>query len=273
MERSGGCLRTATAPVAAVLLVVLPACGGDRLETARTRALHYFAGQVEHVDPGWSNLFGYMHRRFGLEAHDARGRALHAVPEDPSRPEVAAIYRRLVDPDAAVPAEAIADLPHVIDRITATALHCDRIGLPPDWPRILREASRKGGYALTHAALAGQWTLENGCLEWSELAGLQAEQVERLLELVEARRDLAERFRTPTDLWIEAMAMLHYLGAGTRLPEGALDDVLDAQRRDGGWASHPRARRSDPHASALALWVVLEELDPTAPRVVWIPQR
>lgn len=252
-----------------------PGCdsGEHRLQRSKRRALDYFATRVVEVDPGWASLFGYYHRRFGLEATGAAGQALHDVPEDQLRPEMARIVRRLEDASATVEVVEIARLDSTIDRITASALHCDRIPLPGNWLDILARTSEAGGYALTHAALAGQWTLENGCLGARELAPMQARQVALLEALVADRDALAEEFEAATDIWIEALAMLYYLGAGARVPAEWVDAVIVEQRRDGGWPRHPANARSDPHASALALWVLLENLQPEAPSIVWIPQR
>ena len=214
-------------PAAVVALLLATACAGDPVETARDRALRYFRHEVRAVDPGWAHLFGYYRRRFGLEAFDAEGRRLHEVPSAQARPQIAALYARLTDPAAAAPKRRIAELESAIDRITVSALHCDRIALPQGWLDALRAASRAGGYALTHAALAGQWSLENGCVSREEARDLQAEQVRRLEGLVEARDELARTHAAATDLWIEALAMLHYLGAGARVRGEWLEALLN----------------------------------------------
>jgi hypothetical protein len=241
-----------------------------RLERAQASVLRYFATSVETADPSWLSLFGYMHRRFGVDARLASGAAAHTLRGDIARPEVYAIYRRLDDPDAQVDKAAIAALPTAIDRITASALHCDRIPLPEDWVAILAKASRAGAYALTHAVLATEWTVENGCRGRQDVTALHAEQVRLLEQLIEQRDTLANQYESATDLWVEAMAMLDYSRAGDRIRAAWIDDLLSQQRADGGWPRHPRAHGSDPHASALALWMVLEQRQPQAPPIRWI---
>ncbi len=257
--------------LAAVL--VLSGCAGPSAEQASERALGWFASRVHGADPGWANLFGYMHRRFGLEAVNADGEPLHEVPDDPERPELSRVYRRLVDPGAAVSKAEIAGLPTTIDRITASALHCDRIGLPADWIDILGRASELGGYALTHAALAAEWSRESGCVPEVELAPLQTRQIDLLAGLVARRAELAAEFSTAQDLWIEALAMLYYLQAASRVEPAWIDDLLRAQRPDGGFGARADAKASDPHATALALWVLLERTHPDAPPIRWVPPR
>ena len=247
-----------------------PDAGAARLERAQTAALRYFATSVETADPSWLSLFGYMHRRFGLDARLASGAPAHTLRDGVARPEVYAIYRRIDDPAAQVDKAAIAALPTAIDRITASALHCDRIPLPADWVQILAKASRAGAYALTHAVLATEWTVENGCRTRQDVTALHAEQVRLLEQLIEQRATLASQYESATDLWIEAMAMLDYSGAGDRIRAAWIDDLLSQQRADGGWPRHPRATRSDPHATALALWVVLAQRQPQAPPIRWI---
>ncbi len=261
--------RLASPALLCALLLAVSGCGPERrFEAARRGAVEYFAREVRTVDPGWANLFGYLHRRFGLELVNAAGAALHEVPMEQERPELAAIFRRLVDPGARVPKRTIAELSTPIDRMTASALHCDRIRLPENWNDVLREATRIGGYALTHAALASQWTLEQGCRPEIEVAVLQERQIEALGALVDGRDTLT--VGNATDLWIEALVMLYYLGAADRIDPAWLEALLDAQRPDGGWPLGPGAKRSDPHPTALALWVLLENLEPDAAPIRWI---
>jgi hypothetical protein len=253
---------------------LLASCGlGAEAARARERALAFFASREEPADPSWAPLFGYLHRRFGLLVRDARGRPLRAAAADPARAEVAAVYRRLSDPRAAVAPERIAALPSAVDRLTAVALHCERIPLPPDFLPALRRANEVGGYALTHAALAGGFALENGCLPPEALREIRRAQAERLAAQAAEREALGATLEAGLDVWIESLAMLHYLGEGGRVRGEWLRALLAAQRPDGGWARSPRANASDPHATALALWVLLETLEPGARPVPFVPPR
>lgn len=212
-----------------------------------------------------------MHRRFGLELVLADGSTPYG-PRAATSGALARIYRRVSDPSARATRAEVAALPTAIDRITATALHCDTVGIPADWVEVLRKATRAGAYALTHAALALQWTLENGCLPEIATLALQVEQAEALEAMAADRAGLLERHALGLDIWLEAIAMLHYLGEGERVRAGWLDDLLGFQRPDGGWPNHPRDARSHPHPTALALWILLERLEPEAPRVAWLPR-
>lgn len=242
------------------------------LARAQGMALSYFATHVRTPDPGWLSLFSYMHRRFGLEVRLASGRMVHQVTEGVGRPEIFAIYQRVDDPRAAISKQQIAALPTAIDRITASALHCDRIPLPDDWIEILRQGSAAGAYALTHSVLATEWTVEQGCRSRAEIAALREDQIGLLAGLIERRHELVDQFDAITDIWIEAVTMLYYVGARDRVRAEWIEELLAGQREDGGWPRHPSAARSDPHATALAIWVLCENLQPGAESIRWIRQ-
>lgn len=264
----------------AVCLVVATLAGSmacasreERLVAARDAALAYFPAHVTQLEVGWSVIFGYLHRRFGVTVAIADGRTAHDAREDVVPPHIFRVFRRLVEPGARVEVIEIAELESPIDRISAAAIHCNEIRLPDDWVDVLQKATDKGAYALTHGVAAAEWTLENGCREELDFAGLHIAQVRALQALLDDRAGLAARHAAADDIWIEALVMLYYSGAGDRVRPEWIDQLLDLQRSDGGWAAHPRHARSDPHATALALWVLLEILEPDAPRIPWIPGR
>ncbi len=228
------------------------------IEAAIERVRTYFAGDVASADPSWISLFGFLHRRFGVEVVLASGEVAHTVRDGVARGDMHDVYRRIDDASAAIEKRTIADLEHVIDRITASALHCDRIELPSNWGDILGNATRAGGYALTHAVLATEWTVEQGCASRESVRSLREDQVRRLRAMIEERRALAEKFDSSTDLWIEALVMLYYGGSGDSVRAPWVHDLLAAQLDNGGWSKAPASWEADPHASALALWVLLE---------------
>ena len=224
------------------------------LESTLARAIAYFGREVETTDPSWISLFGYLHRRFGAVVRLATGEPAHQVRNGVERGEMFEVFRRIDDPKAAIEKRRIAELEHVVDRITASALHCDRIALPPEWPEILENATRAGGYALTHAVLATQWTIENGCLPDAALSSVRREQIERMSSLLADPLRLRDRFGTSTDLWIEALAMMYYAGAGESVDPRWLDRLVGLQLESGAWAKAPGSELSDPHPTALAIW-------------------
>jgi hypothetical protein len=263
--------------IAVALVVVVVTLGWwvqqrteTRFERAKDKAIDYLAMQVR-ADPNWLNLVGYMHRRFGLESL-ASGRPAADLDAKVGRPEVVEVYRRIEDPRAVADERQIAALPTAIDRITASALHCDRITLPRDWMALLRGGSAAGGYALTQSVLATEWSVENGCVPRVEIQGLRAEQIAWLVNFIQRREELRDEFDAITDIWLEAVAMLYYIGAADNVRPEWLEEIVRIQNEDGGWSRSPAEQRSDPHATALALWVLLEHLRPDVPRSPWIQQ-
>ena len=232
----------------------------DQLEAALDKSLRFFSKHVDRADPSWLSLFGFLKRRFGLDVVLADGRMAHEIRTGVQRSEYYEIFRKIDDPMATVDKKKIADLPHVVDRITASALHCDGIEVPREWIEILGKASRAGGYALTHSALAAEWTVENGCRSRESIGELRREQTALLVDLVARRSQLSPQFEADIDLWIEAMVMLYYTGQSAEVAEEWVADMLARQRGDGGWARGSRESRSDPHPTALAVWVLLENL-------------
>jgi hypothetical protein len=218
----------------------------------RDRALDYFANDVTRSDASWGYLLPYLSRRYGVTVALADGDSQAATPPG---------YERLVDPYATTSRADIAALASPVDRILTTALHCDRLGVPDGWLTTLSDASDRGGYALTHAVLATGWTVENGCLSSVDTGPLRARQRETLLQLIDSLDDLARSDERAADVWLEALALLAYLPGGGEAPRAARERLLVLQQADGGWPEHPDATRSSPHASAFALWALLEWLD------------
>ncbi len=136
------------------------------------------------------------------------------------------------------------------DSTTATlvrVLRCDEDPLTDADVAALDALADGGRYDATHAALAVVWLDELGC-EVEDAAPRR----ERLVEAIEAELAAADEV---TDLAVEQSAVLHYLDAGDRVPDGWSADVLAAQRTDGGWGE----RISTWHMTLLAVWTILAE--------------
>lgn len=259
--------------IAAAIAAGLLSCGASPLERARDASVAYYATRVREADVSWSYIPLYLNRRFGVEVRLASGLALTPdgiATEGDALPTIP-VYRRLFRIAAPIDPEEISALESPVDRMLAVALHCSSVGLPNDWLGVLRRASERGGYALTHAVLAAQWSLENGCVGWLDLAPGKARQVEGLVALLDDTARLHSEDPRSADVWLEALALLHYVGGRDRIRTEWLDTLLALQLSDGGWPEHPDSKRSSPHATAFALWVLLEELEPQAAEITMIP--
>lgn len=249
-----------------------PAPSHARLSSALQRASAYL-GTLDHADPSWRGIFGYLQRRFGFELKLASGRFAHEpAAAGTGDPVLRGILARMDDATATADAATIAAIPSQIDRMTAVALHCDRLALPGNWAAVLEAAGRAGGYALTHAALASQWSVENGCLDAAEARRVQDGLATQLATLIQDRERLAATDPKITDVWIEAAGILTYIGHGQRVTPDALGALLAQQRSDGGWPLHPTSTESDPHATAVAIWALLEALHPERGPSPWLPR-
>jgi len=185
---------------------------------------------------------------------------------DPGAREFVRVYRRLVDPQASIDQASIDALASEIDRVTATALYCDRLGLPDDFAqRLDRLAERSDEYALPHAMMATGWAIENRCLGSEVAKGLRDRQVKAAEGRLAQRAPGAIR-----DAPIETVSILYYLGERSHVKAEWVEAVLDAQLESGGWANGGAS--ADDHTTALALWVLLEAAHPEVQQMPWIPR-
>jgi len=218
-------------------------------------------------EPGIPAMIQYLHRRF---PQAELGWALHQAKQNIKISELdqrrfPLPFLRLVDTEYQTTPEQIAGIGDLIGRTTASALHCDRIPLPNSYKKDLNHLSRSGGYALTHAVLAAQWSIENGCLDITDLSDFQNQAILRLSQLIEHQAGI-------TDLAIEAAAMIFYAGASEKITKIWLNSLANAQQEDGGWTPGIMGlTESHPHTTYLALWVLLEARYPDAPKTLMIP--
>lgn len=241
-----------------------------RLDAAIADAIGWLSRALDVAWPAdVAALLGFMGRAFddvpGLDdlAHKAMAvaNAEAAAQQGLTQP-----FYRLIDPGVRPPAGELRTVPGLTGAVTAQALHCDWAPLAPEfWPALDRLAA-DSGYGLTHAMLATMWIQENGCrADPVRLVQLRAAGSRRLVELL-------DRGQAPTDLQVEALAMLFYAGQGSSVEPRHIDALLGLRRSDGGWALDTDRASSHPHTTALALWVLLEARHPQRPRVPMIPR-
>jgi hypothetical protein len=214
-------------------------------------------------------LLGFMGRAFDAPGLDALAQkalatadAEAAATQGLTRP-----FYRLLDPNVRPTDAELLAVPGLTGAVTAQALHCDWLPLAPAFWSALDRLAADGGYGLTHAMLASVWIEENACkADPARLVQLRADGSRRLVELL-------DRGRGPTDLQVEALAMLFYAGQRASVQPRHVDALLALRRADGGWALDGDRSASHPHTTALALWVLLEARHPQRPRVAMVPRR
>lgn len=228
-------------------------------------AAAYFKGRGASVPPNVAVFFGFLARKFALDwARDVA----HSFLARSAAPELRA-WRRLIEPaDVSAPElqSAVGHEPWVEpeNRDMLNALYCDRVPLRHDFFARLFWMSARGGYDLTHAAIALAWAQEQGCIAQQGLGeALRAAQVSRMLTEADAKT-------VADDLFFELIAVLHYVGAGPQVEQRWLTRIVQAQRPDGSWAGIPGGGPSD-HATFLAYWALLEAGRGDAPPAPMIP--
>ena len=228
------------------------------LTSAADRGESHLRQHADQIHPTMLMILDFLARRFDIGWMQAAAAPVRtpssATPcadggtseAECERASAQASIRRLVDPSVRVTAAQIASLadPTVskVDGFTFAALHCRTVPLPEDYPQRLAHWLDPAGddYDPTHAALALQWALEQGCLDAGEeaIARLRALAIEQLVRFADG---------VPRDQPIEAVAMLGYLGARDRVERRWVDAIVAAQHGDGGWgtcrASRPATTR------------------------------
>ena len=249
--------------LAVVVLAGVVACGSLAAPSRRTldgaiaRAEGFLQQRGVAVDPLMTYVLARLERRYGLTWTSEHRRLVLA--QAPASAQVR-LFARLVDPGVRLDPVALATLTNESDRIILSALYCPELGAPS--PEVVGRFAAKGGTDVSHAALALQWSVENGCLSAHALETLRRQIVLGLVE---------EAARAPAaDVGIEAMAMLDYVGASERIAPTWVEAVLASQHADGGWGERPGDPSND-HTTVLALWVVLAVSGRPAADVPWIP--
>ncbi len=203
-----------------------------------------------------------IYRRFGVEEFaDTLQRYDEVLIEHPERAPVLRVMRRIADAHNPIRPD---DWKHVTiqtDRLLASALYCDRLGLPPSFAEALGRAVSQGGYAATHALLSWVWIQENGC-ELTVPDGFVDEMVGAVAAIID------EDPTSVNDIKLEAGAFLCLARQSARVDLGFVRRVIAFQNEDGGWgvpaedAGHPD--ESSWHSTILALMILLHVRFPGA---------
>jgi len=118
----------------------------------------------------------------------------------------------------------------------------------------LKQQSQEGGYATTHSALALGWFIEQQCLSTKDInTQLLINDISHELHKV------ALVITFPSDLKVEALAFICYLGKKNTLDRNEIYQLFLFQRNDGAFSgtNHP-ADGLNVHTTLLMLWLALE---------------
>jgi hypothetical protein len=218
----------------------------DALQGAIADAIDFFEGSREPYALLWLDV---MHRRFGIANFAyALQRYDQVLVEEPALDLY--VFRRIADHDNPLHAEDLQALSNNLDRLTAPALYCDRLGLPADYPARLEQAVNSGDYMLTHALLAWIWIQENGC-EVQLPDGF-------IKDMYHANAALINDDSVVEDIELEAAAFLYLAGQGALVDDAFVEQVIAVQNSDGGWLdTRNNLGDSDWHSTILGLLLLL----------------
>lgn len=268
------------------------------------KGLAWLAANENQRSCNWMDYFvlDYLQRKFGLDESFAAEKVINLDNADPDSATLMALYARLVREgykigDVEIPIEdasLFADYqpgedqtlvtPDMLEHLGTSmsgamlrAMYCDQAAVDEAFVnevvRQIRETEFKGkpntmgGYIISHMALACKWLKENGCAEsFDILAGIE----EELANLLVA---IADDQQVVTDLGMEAVALLHYLGHSDKVKQEWVTAIAAAQMAEGCW-DRQGGKIAPPvpqgHATAFALWVLLEDALPDAPEIPWL---
>lgn len=121
----------------------------------------------------------------------------------------------------------------------------------------LRSQSREGGYATTHSALALGWFIEQQCLSRDD-----GETQQLINDIAHQLYSIALPFTFPTDLKVESLAFMCYLGKKNRIDPTLIYSLVYFQRDDGAFSGTiSPADGINVHTTLLILWLYLEFLN------------
>ena len=268
------------------------------------KGLAWLAANENQRSCNWMDYFvlDYLQRKFGLDESFEAEKVINLDNADPDSATLMALYARLVREgykigDVEIPIEGaslFADYqpgedqtlvtPDMLEHLGTSmsgamlrAMYCDQAAVDEAFVnevvRQIREAEFKGkpntmgGYIISHMALACKWLKENGCAEsFDILAGIEEELANLLV-------GIADDQQVVTDLGMEAVALLHYLGHSDKVKQEWVTAIAAAQMAEGCW-DRQGGKIAPPvpqgHATAFALWVLLEDALPDAPEIPWL---
>lgn len=223
--------------------------GPAGLTQAVADAIHFFDDSRE---PHALLMLDVMYRRFGIAAFaDALQRYDEVLSESPTQQApMLRLFRRIADHDNLLVRDDLRSISVDIDLITIPALYCDSLGFFSEYPAMLNEAVRSGGYLRTHVLLASIWWQDNGCEVMLPEGFIEA--------MYQENAKLIGDNPAIDDLELEAAAFLYIAGQGELVDESFVERAIAQQTEDGGWWTNSAVPGdSDWHTTAAALLLLL----------------
>ncbi|HOV31853.1 MAG TPA: hypothetical protein PLX23_00645 [Candidatus Hydrogenedens sp.] len=229
----------------------------QEIEKAQHKILNYIRLNKSHFRVEDLFLLDYLQRRFHLSDEFSFQKSFNhfPTPQDKNSLEV---YGRLVNYKSVrwkKPAKAESFI-----WLELKALFVEKQEDCPDKKELLMQLSKQSNersYACTHSALALGWFMEQGCLsrEDKEVQQLQNLVIQRLLSE-------SNIIQFPSDIKIEALAFICYLGGKEKINPKEILDILHYQREDGAFSGTISPTDGiNVHTTLLVFWLTFEFLN------------
>ncbi len=235
------------------------------IENSISKAVNYFKKKQDEgkMDPQAYILMDYLIRKFELDFKIDMEKLNRSFNEMSQHISLHFFYR-IIEPKTPVKCEQL-DAVNKNEWCLLKPLLCAEKKVENNFLEFLDEQICKGKYWLTHVVIGLKWLKEKQCFE-NEIK--IDEMISKSIPLLD---ELAKNENCNTDLGIEAMAVLCYVGKTYLIEMCAIEEVLKVQRTDGGWGYKPTDGTSDDHTTVLALWLLSEiEYADKNPSVKWI---
>ncbi|MGC8737170.1 MAG: hypothetical protein ACP5UA_00830 [Candidatus Hydrogenedens sp.] len=229
----------------------------QELEKTRNKILDYIRKNKLYFRVEDLILLDYLQRRFNLPDEFSFNRSFVRIPTSQDIKSLE-IYGRLINYTGIhwkKPNQAESYI-----WLELKALFIDRREDCPDKITLIRqikEQSKQGGYKTTHSALALSWFIEQECLSTSD------NDVQQLInEVIHQIYSITLSISFPSDLKIEALAFICYLGKKKIINPEEIYHLLSFQRDDGAFSG--TGIPSDGvniHTTLLMFWLTHEFLN------------
>jgi hypothetical protein len=196
------------------------------LDTAIEGAIKFFEDSNQPYALLWLDV---MYRLFGVTEFAYAAQRYDQILEERPNIRLYRVFRRIIHHDNRLQPYDMQAVVENIDIITVPALYCDRPDqpLPENYPLMLDQAAKLGGYNLTHVLLALIYIQDNGCK-----VPLPSGFIDQIYL---ANAALIKDGTAIDDLKIETAAFLYLAGQGELVGDSFIERVIEVQNTDGGW--------------------------------------